>query len=289
MIGASPRWLPNIALVGAVLGVSTSGLFIRLAESPPLAIAAYRMVFVTAILVLILALRGERTFARIQRPDVARLACAGLFLSAHFGLWTTSLSYTSVASAVVLVSTHPAFVAVAEVAWLGRTIPPVGALGIGLTMLGGLVIASGEITSGQTNLFGCALAVGGALSMVGYLLIGRTLRARLDSISYSTAVFGISGLTLLLAAWLSGASLLAPARDVPLFLALALFPTIGGHTMFNWALRHLPASVVSTSFLGEPIGASLLAWLFLGEIPATMTLLGGSVIIVGLFLTMRSL
>jgi drug/metabolite transporter (DMT)-like permease len=59
--------------------------------------------------------------------------------------------------------------------------------------------------------------------------------------------------------------------------------------MFNWALRHLPASVVSTSFLGEPIGASLLAWLFLGEIPATMTLLGGSVIIVGLFLTMRSL
>jgi drug/metabolite transporter (DMT)-like permease len=156
-------------------------------------------------------------------------------------------------------------------------------------MLGGLVIASGEITSGQTNLFGCALAVGGALSMVGYLLIGRTLRARLDSISYSTAVFGISGLTLLLAAWLSGASLLAPARDVPLFLALALFPTIGGHTMFNWALRHLPASVVSTSFLGEPIGASLLAWLFLGEIPATMTLLGGSVIIVGLFLTMRSL
>ena len=101
--------------------------------------------------------------------------------------------------------------------------------------------------------------------MVGYLLIGRTLRLRLGSISYSTSVYAVCGIALLLAAWLSGASLLAPPHDVPLFLAPCTFPNDLWTHRLQLDPTDLPASVVSTAFLGELIGASLLAWLFLAR------------------------
>jgi drug/metabolite transporter (DMT)-like permease len=285
---APPRYLPNLALVVAVLGVSTSGLFIRLAESPPLVIATYRMVLVTALLLPVLILTRRSQSAAIEPPELVRLALAGLFLAAHFGLWTTSLAYTSVASSVVLVSTHPVFVALAEAVWLGRAIPFGGAIGIGLTVVGGLAIGFNELAQGGTSFVGCVLALGGALSMVGYLIIGRNLRAHLGLLSYVTAVYAVCGVGLLIATLLTGASLAAPSSDIAIFLALALLPTICGHTVFNWTLRHRPASVVATAFLGEPVGASLLAWWFLGEVPGLATILGGAMILFGLFLTMRS-
>jgi drug/metabolite transporter (DMT)-like permease len=285
---APPRYLPNLALVVAVLGVSSSGLFIRLAESPSLIIATYRMLLVTGMLLPVLLLTGRSDFASIGRRELVRLALAGIFLAAHFGLWTTSLEYTSVASSVVLVSTHPVFVALVEAVWLSRAIPTMAAVGIALTVVGGLAIGFNELLQGGTSLLGCVLALGGALSMVGYLLIGRDLRAHMDLLGYVTSVYGVCGAVLLITSVVAGTSLAVPVRDIPIFLALALLPTICGHTVFNWTLRHLPASVVATAFLGEPIGASVLAWLFLGEVPSISTVAGGSVILVGLFLTLRS-
>jgi drug/metabolite transporter (DMT)-like permease len=285
---APPRYLPNLALVVAVLGVSSSGLFIRLAESPSLIIATYRMLFVTAMLLPILLVTGRADFVSIGRQGFVRLALAGVFLAAHFGLWTVSLEYTSVASSVVLVSTHPVFVALVEATWLGRTIHAAGTIGIALTVVGGLVIGFNELTIGGTSLIGCLLALGGAVSMVGYLLIGRDLRAHMGLLGYATSVYTVCGIVLLVASLLSGTSLAAPVGDIPIFLALAILPTICGHTVFNWTLRYLPASAVATAFLGEPVGASVLAWLFLGELPGPATVLGGIVILIGLYLTLRS-
>ena len=289
MTQAPPRYLPNLALVIAVLGVSTSGLLIRLAESPSLVIATYRMALVTAVLLPVLVLTRRRSHILAIGPaELGQLGLAGLFLAAHFGLWTVSLAYTTVASSVVLVSTHPVFVALAEAVWMGRVISRLGVLGIGLTLLGGLAIGFNELSQGGASGLGCALALGGALSMVGYLILGRNLRARMGLLSYATAVYGVCGITLLVATLLTGTSLAAPNSDILIFLALALLPTICGHTVFNWALRHLPASVVATAFLGEPVGASILAWLFLAEAPGIATALGGGLILIGLFLTMRS-
>jgi len=180
------------------------------------------------------------------------------------------------------------FIALVEAVWLARAIPTTATVGIALTLVGGLAIGFNELLQGGTSLLGCALALGGALSMVGYLLIGRDLRAHMDLLSYVTSVYGVCGAVLLLTSVVTGASLAVPVRDLPIFLALAILPTICGHTVFNWTLRHLPASVVATAFLGEPVGASVLAWLFLGELPGLATLAGGSVILVGLFLTLRS-
>lgn len=284
-----PRLIPIAALTFAVVAVSSSALFIRLAESPPLVIAAYRMAFATALLLPAALCFQAADLRSLRSGDARQLGLAGIFLAAHFGLWTASLGLTSVASSVVLVSTHPIFVAIAEAIWLSRPLPRTATIGILLTVTGGVAIGYGELQHEGANLLGSALALGGAMAMVGYLIIGRTLRPRLGFLSYSAPVYLVCGATLAIAASLFGTPLTnVPQRDLVIFAILALVPTLGGHTVFNWTLRHLPASVVATAFLGEPVGAALLAWVFLGEVPSSATLVGGSVILAGVYVTARS-
>jgi drug/metabolite transporter (DMT)-like permease len=137
--------------------------------------------------------------------------------------------------------------------------------------------------------WGDLLALGGALAMVGYLLLGRRLRQRLGFLSYSTPVYLIAWLGLLAWTTTSGEDVRAfPPTDLVWFVALAVFATIGGHTVFNWALRHVPASVVAATLVGEPVGSAALAWLILGQAIGPLVALGGAIILVGIYLAARS-
>ncbi len=277
-----------VALATAVLGVSCSAILIRLAEAPLMTIAAHRM----GVAVLMLApgawLYGRRDMAVLGRGDLGAIAASGVFLALHFGLWTVSLGYTSVASSVVFVCMHPIFLALAELIVYKRPTPFLAVVGIGLTMLGSLVIAGGDVQLGVDALFGDLLAGGGAVAMVGYLMIGQRLRRRLSFITYSTLVYAVCWLVLSAAALLGGSSLLQfGARDLLLVVALAAGSTIGGHTIFNWALRHIRATLVGVVIVAEPLGAALLAWLILGEPIPLWTALGGGVILLGIYCTAR--
>ena len=280
--------LTYAALAFAVVSVSFSAIFIRLAESPSLTIATNRMLASLLLLALPTALLGGREIAALGRRDVAALVLSGLFLALHFGLWTISLAYTSVASSVVFVTTHPVLVALLEWLWLRQ--PPSGRtwLGIGLTLVGSVVIGAHDLRLGGGALWGDLLALAGAAAIVGYLLIGRRLRQRLGFLSYSTPVYAACWLALL--AWTTavGEDVRAfPLMDAVWFVALALFATIGGHTVFNWARRHVPASVVAVTLVGEPVVAAILAWLILGEALAPLTGLGGALILAGIYLTVQ--
>lgn len=285
-----PAALPAtwVALPVAIVAISFSAIFIRLAESPPLVIAANRML-VAILLLWPAALVGFRTeIARLGRRDLLLAVGSGLFLAAHFALWTVSLDYTSVASSVVFVSTHPILVALLGAAWLGE---PAGLrrwLGILLTIIGSVVIGWNDLRVGGGALLGDLLATGGAAALTGYLLIGRRLRARLSFLTYSVVVYTGCWVALAGAAVLAGTSPFAfPLGDLWWFVALALVSTLGGHTVLNWALRHLPAAAVAVTFVGEPVGASALAWLLLGEAVAPLTAIGGALILLGIYLAAR--
>ena len=78
-----------------------------------------------------------------------------------------------------------------------------------------------------------------------------------------------------------------PSKSVVAFVALALVPTVGGHGLVNRSLRLLPAPVVGLFLLGEPVGAALLALLFLGEVPGPWTLVGGLLVLAALGAVVR--
>jgi drug/metabolite transporter (DMT)-like permease len=200
------------------------------------------------------------------------------------------LAYTSVASSVALVSTSPLWVAViARFAWREPVTPSVW-LGLALALSGTIAISLAEVRAAVSPmpLLGNALALAGALAVSAYWLIGRRLRRRLQLVPYVTLVYGAAALFLLAAALLSRQRLGGfKATTYGWFLLLALLPQLLGHSSFNWALGHLPASYVAIATLGEPIGAAFLATIFLGEVPSPPKIAAAALILLGILLALR--
>ncbi len=204
---------------------------------------------------------------------------------------------TSVAASVVLVNLQPVFVAAGSAWWLAERPTSRQWGGVLLAALGAVVVGAGDWHAapstgalGGRALLGDALALVGAVTAALYYLIGRRLRTSLDLWPYTTLVYGSCFATLLAAAAATGAPLWPlPSGDLAIFVGLAAGPMLIGHTGMNWALAHLPAYVVNLTVLGEPIGATLLAWWIpsIGEAPGVATVAGGALVLAGAIRTAR--
>ncbi len=291
----NPRAYVAVAL--AVTSVSFASLFFRWAESPPLVKAFYRLALASLILLPLVAARQStrRAFVGLKGKDLLLLTLVGLVLSLHFASWVTSLELTSVAASTLLVTAHPLLVGLLSHFYLREGLHRWILLGMAVGLAGAFMIAVGDYGRGGTaeSLMGNLLALFGGVMAALYLLAGRKLRQRMDLLPYAFSVYGTGSAFLLLFTLLLG---LTPAPtpgdhglgvELVLFVALAGVSSIGGHTLYNWALKFLPATVISMSLLGEPLGASILALTFLGEVPGYNVLLGAPLILAGVFLATR--
>ncbi|MEW6228625.1 MAG: DMT family transporter [Bacillota bacterium] len=284
-IAERPLVSPWAGIALGVAAVSSASIFVRLSSAPPLVIATYRMTFATLMLGPSAILQGRRELLSINKRDFASSLLAGGFLAVHFGAWMTSLSHTSVASSVVLVSMHPLLVMLGGRLLLGEP-ARVGAIaGAAVAVVGSALIGLGDSSTGGNALFGDLLALLSAFMFAGYVLVGRRVRQRLSVCPYAFLVYGMCSCILAIACLTSGARLYPHTeRDFMLFLGLAVVPTILGHTVFNWALRYVSASVISVSALGEPVGATFLAMVFLKELPPATAVAGGTLVLAGILL-----
>ena len=213
---------------------------------------------------------------------------AGVALGAHFGFWISSLDYTSVAASVVLVCTQPVFVAILAYLVFGERTSLLSFLGI-LVALAGTTVISTNGSVGSATFFGNMLAVIGAIAVAVYVLIGRSLRTTgVGVLPYSIVVYASAAVTLALATLYAGAPLWGYTGETWFWLwVMTLGPQILGHTVLNWALRYVEASIISGTILAEPVISALLAWLILSEEPGLATVFGGAVVLAGLFLLLR--
>lgn len=255
-----PRLVTPAVLAAGLIAVSFGAILIRLSQSPSLVIAAWRMIIASAIL---LPFGGVRA-GRLAGKGVGLSLLAGLFLALHFGFWIESLQHTTVASSVVLVDTNPIFVAIFSL-FLGER--PSARLwqAITLSVVGGGLIGWGDFALGGEALIGDSLALLGAMMASGYLLVGRVARKHVCLLPYVTTTYAAAACLLLLGVALSPVPVLPRGMDWLWISLLALGPQLMGHTSYNWALRRLPASAVAVVTLGEPVGATLLAYLMFGE------------------------
>jgi drug/metabolite transporter (DMT)-like permease len=280
------RSLPLAALLLAVVSVSFSAIFIRLAEDSPATVVWLRMAFTVALLSPWLLHDLRRGATPATRRDWLLTVTAGLFLAAHFLTWTFSLRYTSVASSVLLVTIHPVLVAWLGRRLLGEPVSPRLAAGIAMALLGTAITSGGDVRISLSALGGDLLALAGAATFTGYLLIGRTVRSRTGTAGYSTPVYAVVAVCAVAVAPLTGGAVIPGGRTVLACLGLAAICTILGHTVFNWTLRHLRTALVSTSLLGEPAITTLLAIPILRELPPASAVVGGVVILGGLALAL---
>jgi drug/metabolite transporter (DMT)-like permease len=280
---------PYLTLIAAVLCVSFGSILVRLAAAPALAVSFHRVFLASLILAPFASLPLIRALRRLPVRERVLLVASGLSLAIHFATWIASLSYTSVASSVLLVNTTPLFTLGLSRLFLGEGVPRVVSHAILLAMAGAGLIAAGDWAAGSDSLFGDVLALVGAVTLSAYHIVGRGLRNALPLGAYVLGVWATAAAILALIATLARVTLTAyPARTFGVFLALALVPTLGGHGLVNRALRALPAPTVSVFLLGEPVGATLLALAIFGEVPTPWTLAGGAVVLFALVLVARS-
>ncbi len=275
---------PVLGLVIGVLAVSTASTFIRLAQTsiPSLAVAAWRLTIASLLLAPLAVTRCRAEWRALSRRQWRWAIASGVILAIHFYSWITSLAMTSVAASVVLVTTAPLFVGVISHFVLDERLTLPMIVGLAVALVGSIIIGVGDLSGGGHQLAGDGLALIGAVAAALYMLIGRSLRARLSLLGYIFPVYGTAALTLMALALLSGAPLTGYPSRMWLWLALmALIPQIVGHSSLNWALGHLPATYVSLSVLLEPVGSTLLAWLILTEPPTWAAVIGGALILAG--------
>ncbi len=286
--GRIPLPLVLAAGVAAVSSASILIKFARLEGVPPLVIAAWRLTLASLVLAP-LAWRSSRQEIRaLTRGELLLAFISGLFLAVHFVFWISSFDYTSIMSSVVFVATNPLFVAVASMILLKEAISGATWQGILVAGIGGVVIGAADLGAGQSSLSGDLLALAAAAAASAYVLIGRRLRARLSLLVYIAIVYGVAAAILLVLALLTRAPLFGYSTSGYIILVLiAVVPQLIGHTAFNYALKYLSAALVAVILLAEPVGATLLAIPLFGEIPSAYKLIGGALVLAGIFVATR--
>lgn len=274
----------SFAVLGiAVAAVSSGAIFTRLAEAPPLLVAACRTGIAALALGLFVGWARREEFQSLDRGQLRGLILAGLLLAIHFAAWITSLGMTTVAASVVLVSTTPFWVALLAPRWTSDRVTRRMALGIGLGLIGSLVVGGSDFAGGSQAWLGDALAVIGGMAAAGYIVLGRRLRAGMSLPVYGASCYGIAAIVLAFAMATTGESAGGLQAEQWGWIAMVgLVPQLIGHSSYNWALGHVSAPLVSLSLIGEPVLAAMLAWLVFGERLADGTLVGGALILGGI-------
>lgn len=289
-------WLPFIVLGAAVLIVSSAAIVIRIAQAEGVAslgIAAWRLSLAAAVLWPLVWSRNHAQVKALSANEWLLGGLSGVFLALHFATWISSLGYTSVASSLALVSTNPAWIALAS--WLVFREKLSGWLVLGIAAaIGGsalIFLSDAQLaptSPGSNALLGNILAVIGSLTVCGYLLIGRKLRKTVPLLPYIWLVYSSAAIVLMITALAAGASLTGYTTTAWICLfVLALGPQLLGHSAFNWALKHVSATFIAIAILGEPIGSALLAWLIFGETFAPLQMAGFCLLLAGIYLASR--
>lgn len=268
--------------------MSLAAIFIKLAQAqnlPSLLIAAARLVIASVILTPITLRRHMNDIRGLNRREITLALLAGLFLALHFAAWILSFEYTTVLVSVVLVTTSPLWIAIAEVALLRAHFGRLLIVGLLVGMAGSIIVAippDGSLNLGNAPLIGSGLALVGGITVAAYLLIGRNLRARLPLLPYIWLVYTFAALILLILVGLSGIAIGGyTAEGYVWLLALGLIPQLLGHSSFNYALRYFSATYTSIAIELEPVLSAIIAYFVFNEIPNSLQVLGSIIILAG--------
>lgn len=269
------RW----ALLPAILAVSTAAIFVRYADAGPLATAFWRgAVAGLAFLPLFAWPRFRREWRQIPASMLVKVAGATSIIVCHQLAFISSLNYTSVAASTFLTCSQPVFTVFLGRFILGERVGTRSLLAITGAIFGMLLITLSAL--GEIALTGNLLAVLASILASLFVVFARRLRQSVPLVPFMFTVHLSGSIYLFALAMLLGIDLFAFSKSTwTALLLLGLVPTLIGHSLLNYAIGHLRAFVVNAAILGEPVGATILAALLIGEVPGMFTIVGGLIVI----------
>jgi drug/metabolite transporter (DMT)-like permease len=277
-----------IPLIIGIIAISFSSIFVKWSDAPVSVQGMYRLLF-TLFLMLPFTLKHISSLKSIALREWILLLLSGTFLALHFLFWMGSLKLTTVASSTILLSLQPVFVmAGAYFAFREKTSKP-AIIGMLVAITGAVMIGWGDIGISNQHIQGDILSILGTIVVAVHMLIGQKLLKTIPAAIYSFSVF-LSAVVVfavyntLLHIPMTGYS----DKDWGIFLLLAIVPTVFGHVLFNWLLKYVTAATISMAILGEPVGATLLAYLLLNETLTFSQWTGGAIVLLGLYYFLKN-
>ncbi|MGC9667896.1 DMT family transporter [Planosporangium sp. 12N6] len=269
------------ALVIAVLAVSSSAPLIAYAAAPALAIAFWRNALAVGALAPVTLTRRRGELRGLDRRTGWACVLAGVALAAHFAAFVSSAKLTTAAAATAMVCTQPVWAALIAAA---RRVP-VAAMtwaGIGVAVLGAALATGADLTVSGPAVTGDLLAVAGGVAGAVYTTLGERARANTSTTVYTTICYAACAVVLGAGCLAGGVPLHGFEPGAWLAIgALTLGPQLLGHSLLNFALHRVSATTISVLLLLEVPGAALLAWAWLGQVPAARSLPGLAVLVAG--------
>ncbi len=281
-----------VGLIIALLAVSWASIFIRwCGDTPALVISFYRMFWSTLLLLGYQLIRDPKKLhlKNFNKQTKLYIGIAGIFLALHFGTWIASVQMTTISHSLILESTHPVFALILSPIFLKEKGSWNAFLAAFLTMIGIVIIGGQDFRLSDGRFTGDLLALASALFVTFYLLIARHQRLKIDIIPYLILVYASATITLFILVLAFQYPIWQyPPQVHGMMLLLALVPTGIGHSLINWAARKVPVYKVNFIILGEPIIASILAYLFFAEQPYGLFYVGAALIIPGIALALMN-
>lgn len=281
------RTIQNFSLILGVFALSTSAIFVKLADAPSSITAFYRLFFAALILFPLLLFKKEnwKELLSLSRKQFGLGLLSGLLLAIHYVLWFESLNYTSVASSTVIVTLQPLFSFIGGHFFFKERFRKGAIASCFVSLIGCFIIGWGDFEVSYQALLGDVLAFIAAGVITAYFFIGQHMRKKLSVIPYSILGYSSSAFFLAMYAFSQHVSFINyPLYTWKSFMGLALIATIFGQMVFNWLLKWLSTSTISMSILGEAVGTCILAYFILGEAITLQQGVGITITLIGLTL-----
>jgi drug/metabolite transporter (DMT)-like permease len=282
--GGKMKTSVGLLLTISIIAISFAAIFVKWSDAPAAIISMYRM-YLACFLLLPMVWMKRGDFIKLSKKDWMTLFIAGIFLALHFALWFGSLKLTTVASSTIILSLQPIVALLGGFLIYKERASISTLMTIGISLIGVVMVGWGDFgLSSKSVIIGDILSFLSVIAIVGYLLIGQNQVKKISHWIYSFCVFLFAGLTLNIYNLIIGVPIGGyDTREWGIFLLLAIFPTIA-HVIYNFLLNHVNTTTVSMSILGEPVGATILAVILLGEHVIGLQVVGGFFVLLGVFL-----
>ncbi|AXI10743.1 EamA family transporter [Oceanobacillus zhaokaii] len=272
-----------LPLIISIIAISFSAIFVKWSDAPPTISSMYRMWFASLFLLpMVWSNRSE--FRKITKKGWYLLFFSGLFLALHFALWFGSLQLTTVASSTIILALQPIISLIGGFFLYKERATGAAMLTMGIAVIGAVMVGWGDFGLSRQAIIGDILSFLCVIAVVCYLLIGQNAVKKVSHWIYSFCVFLFAAIVLTLFNLIANVPLFHyETKEWGIFLLLAIVPTIS-HVINNWLLNYVNATFISMSILGEPVGATTLAVIILGERLSILQIIGGVIVLVGVFL-----
>ncbi|MAF73132.1 MAG: EamA family transporter [Micrococcales bacterium] len=287
--GLSRPPAPDVVRLGvAVVFISLSGPMIAATAAPVLAIAFWRCLIGSGITGVWVIARRWSSLGALTRREIRLTVIAGVFLGLHFATWIPSLTLTTIAASTALVATQPIWAALIARA-MGVRISSRVWIGIAIAFSGVIVLTGVDLSVDPAHLWGDALALVGAVFSAAYVSVAERVRKTVDTSTTTFVLYAVSAVTILPLVFIFGQQLVGfDAQAWALILAVTLGAQLLGHSMMTRVLSSTSATVVSLAILFEMPGATLVAAIWLGQVPPLALLPAAGLILAGLVIVIKA-